>query len=526
MISSGNVDTDLVWVSLAIGGCTLFLITVLQQLHVRLRKWRSSARLPKGVVYPPHVHSFLPFIGSAIDMTNGCVRTFIEMHARRLQTPVFTATITGRKCLFIADSDLVYVVFKDHIREIDSLSLQKKAMIDVMGVPPSIVDDMFQNKKEFTKEAMAQVHKFLVADQELEKSIQQAQIVLWDHLTNKLPSLFVEDNSHEWKQVGMMDFCRQLIYSASVEPLVSKGMVSAELIAAYKQFDDGFPLLFANAPSFLTMQTRWARARIVQAFQSKEVHDNFSPFMQARRDLLQSTVGAKVFAKYNLGILLASVSNSIPGVFWTLYNIVTHPAAYQACREAVDQVTTQREPGRTWFSMEELDQLTVLHSSFQESLRLYQHFFIVRNVIDDFILKNPKTTTTTTGQTYMIEKGTQIMAFPHTVHMDPNIFANPETFQYDRFLDPKAKVAHGGGGLLQNYFKPFGGGAHLCPGRKFIGYETRALLAMLLSRLDLQLAPQDQALPPVGIQRQRQGASVAHPDRDPILEIRRRSDPR
>ena len=46
--------------------------------------------------------------------------------AKKLNTPVFTANISGTRCVFIADRELVFTVFKDSIQEIDSLSLQKK----------------------------------------------------------------------------------------------------------------------------------------------------------------------------------------------------------------------------------------------------------------------------------------------------------------------------------------------------------------------------------------------------------------
>lgn len=110
------------------------------------------------------------------------------------------------------------------------------------------------------------------------------------------------------------------------------------------------------------------------------------------------------------------------------------------------------------------------------------------------------------------------MAFPHTVHMDPDIFEHPEEFRYDRFLDPMARSPQGG--LLKHHLRPFGGGAHACPGRSFITRETQAFVAMLLLQLDLQL-PEEEKRQPLGIVRQRQGASVAHPDRDPmIVEMR------
>lgn len=482
----------LVWGSLAVGGVTLVLL---------LKRLDRATNPPR----PPHVYSILPFVGSALAMTQTTIRDFIQKHSHRLQSPVFTAWIAGRHCTFLADSDLVYIVFKDHMKQIDSYSLQRKAMVDVMGVTESIAEETLTNQ-EIGKPAMAQIHKYLVTKDPLEQSIQAAQDVLWEKLKN------VPVKGDTWHRVPLLDFCSRIVYAASVEPLISKGLVTDELYQEFKRFDQGFPLLFGDAPSIMTRSTRQARAKMVQALQRPNVQNQFSDFMKDRQQLLEAKVGKPNFAKFNLGVLLASVSNSMPGVFWTLYNIVNHPEAYQACRAAVDTVQAQRESGRYTFTLEELDQLSVITSAFHETLRLRQHFFIVRDVLEDFVLKTKK------GD-FSLQKGTCLMAFPHTVHMDPDIFDHPEEFRYDRFVDPNARAPQGG--LLRHYLKPFGGGAHACPGRSFITRETEAFVAMILLQLDVRL-PDEEKGQPLGIVRQRQGASVAHPDRDPIVEIRLR----
>ncbi len=117
----------------------------------------------------------------------------------------------------------------------------------------------------------------------------------------------------------------------------------------------------------------------------------------------------------------------------------------------------------------------------------------------------------------MIEKGTMIMAFPNSMHMDEEIFENPETFQYDRFLDPDALTKHGT--KLSSHLRPFGGGVHMCPGRKFIGYEARAFLAMLLLKYEMRVRPGETK---PGIDFSRQGLSVSVPERDVEIEVKLR----
>jgi len=104
------------------------------------------------------------------------------------------------------------------------------------------------------------------------------------------------------------------------------------------------------------------------------------------------------------------------------------------------------------------------------------------------------------------------------MHMDATIFENPQEFQYDRFVDPKATTPQGTTRI--SHLRPFGGGKHMCPGRKFIGYEARAFLALLLLKYDMSLCPGEETSP--GIVYERQGLSVCAPDRDVKVEIRLR----
>ena len=58
----------------------------------------------------------------------------------------------------------------------------------------------------------------------------------------------------------------------------------------------------------------------------------------------------------------------------------------------------------------------------------------------------------------------------------------------------------------------------MCPGRKFISYEARAMLAMILLQYDMHLAPGETR---PGIDLTRQGMSVGVPVRDVRIEIRK-----
>jgi len=474
--------------------------------------FQSKAPLPKGTRYPPHVVSWIPFLGSALEMNQGLTREFIHKYARKFNSPAFTATIAGRKCLFIADSQYIPMVWKD-TKEIDDLALQRKFLMNVLGLTEKEADITFaQENKGDAKMALTQIHNHVLSKDLLSGVLRKAQ----DYLLQTLNTIFTahssEGNMDEWIKFRMFDFVRKTVFKASIGPLISTSVATDEVFELFLAFDAGVPLLFGQAPSFMTKKVRKSRQDLLALFLLPEFLHGASPLMKERDDTLY--MPKEMLARMNLALFWGSVGNSLPGVFWTLYNIISDPLAYNACRGEVLAVVARKESSRDWFTMDELDQMPVLHSAFQESLRMYHGLFSVREVVKDFLL-NPKESSPTTAK-YMIKKGTNIMALPNVMHYDPDIFKDPNVFQYDRFLDPTARSLKGNT-LLSSHLRPFGGGAHLCPGRKFIAYESQAFLAMMFVTLDMRLV-EGESRP--GILYGLQGISVAHPDRDPKMEVR------
>jgi cytochrome P450 len=223
-------------------------------------------------------------------------------------------------------------------------------------------------------------------------------------------------------------------------------------------------------------------------------------------------VSPSALDKANLGLLFASVGNSAPAVFWTLCRLLDDAESWNACRAQVEQVVARRnDEMRTRFSLDDLDQMTLLQSAFWETLRLHSGNFTARRVVEGFELD------TREGK-YWIEKGSKLMSFWDVLHSDPDIFDNPDQFQYNRFVNPEQVFTYKSGKKLTHApVMSFGGGSHLCPGRKFIGYEVRLFLAMLMLNFDMRLA-EGETRP--GIDLVMQGVGISHPDRDPKVEIR------
>ena len=84
-------------------------------------------------------------------------------------------------------------------------------------------------------------------------------------------------------------------------------------------------------------------------------------------------------------------------------------------------------------------------------------------------------------------------------HRDPEIFANPDDYKFDRFA-PIKDPADSTTGPAPQFFKnglevkypllPFGGGVSHCPGRMFAFNEVRILVLSVLFHMNIELVSQ------------------------------------
>lgn len=455
----------------------------------------SKASTNKGRK-PPHVFSFVPYLGSAIEMGSG-ITEFIRKYAKKFQSPIFTATIMGDKCVFLADSEITTIVYAPSFQKnFDDLSLQKQFVANVLTASNDEVKMGFD--PNLLNQANSQFHHYISKGEELNRTLAKAQ----ELFLQVMPEIC--DTALEWKTIPFAETVASAVFKGTMPPFISHDLVSDEAFQRFKLFDSGIIMMFNQAPAFLTKAASEARAALLEQFQSAKFWESASPMMQARRDHLPFSVEA--FSKYNLGIFWASVGNTAPAIFWMMVCLLANPEACKDCLEQVQMVDDKKQ-GKT-FSLDDLDEMTLLESAFSEAVRLYSGAFTSRIAKKDFVLQ-------TKEGNFQIEAGSKIMSWWALLHSDPAVFDNPEKFKFDRFVDNKVFTFQSGKRV--NLPMGFGGGTHLCPGRKFANYEARMLAAMMMLRFDMKLLD---PIPPVN--KAVQGIGISQPDSDPRVSIRLR----
>ena len=78
---------------------------------------------------------------------------------------------------------------------------------------------------------------------------------------------------------------------------------------------------------------------------------------------------------------------------------------------------------------------------------------------------------------------TQFQVYSRGINNNPLYWEEPDKFNPDRFIDNQVTERQ-----QKNSFMMFGGGLRMCPGRKIAIIETKALLALIYRKFDVQLA--------------------------------------
>jgi len=86
------------------------------------------------------------------------------------------------------------------------------------------------------------------------------------------------------------------------------------------------------------------------------------------------------------------------------------------------------------------------------------------------------------------KKDDLFLTCPTLVHHDADIYDDPETFQWDRFLrnpEGTSSIVSKSGLKINKPLDAFGGGPSLCPGRKFARCEIKGTIAALMLNYDI-----------------------------------------
>lgn len=206
-------------------------------------------------------------------------------------------------------------------------------------------------------------------------------------------------------------------------------------------------------------------------------NDLLSQLIELRDEATGASLSDRQICDEVATFLLAGHETTATALAWMWMVLSKNPQMRADIYDEVDTVLAGRTP-----TVDDIPSLPICGAVFQETLRMYSPVHtLAREAIevDEF-----------NGST--IEPGMIIVPSLYFAHRDPDVWDNPEGFDYSRFMPGAPKPPRGA-------YLPFGGGKRICIGAGFAQMEAVLITAMIAQRYTLDLVPghNPEALPQV-----------------------------
>ena len=164
-------------------------------------------------------------------------------------------------------------------------------------------------------------------------------------------------------------------------------------------------------------------------------------------------------------LLLAGFETTANALTWAFVLLDSEPDVAARLRAEVDDVLDGRTP-----TADDLPRLVWTRAVVEEVLRVRPPLWAVPRVAnrEDVV------------DGYRIPAGDLVVLLPYVTHRHRDFWSDPDVFDPERFL-PERRSA-----VSRWAYFPFGGGKRICLGQHFALMEAQLVLAMVVSRFDLQ----------------------------------------
>ncbi|XP_039525249.1 5-beta-cholestane-3-alpha,7-alpha-diol 12-alpha-hydroxylase-like [Pimephales promelas] len=469
---------------------------------------------------PPLDKGPIPWLGHVLEFRKDTAKFLQRM--KETHGDIFTVQLGGFYFTFITDPLSFGSVVKEARTKLDFTKFAELLVARVFGY------HSLENEHKFLQ---ASSNKHLMGD---------GLVVLTQAMMYNLQNLMLHSvgsgNDKSWQETGLFAYSYNIVFRAGYLALFgnesgkSTGTLekakeidrehSNELFKEFRKYDQLFPNL---AYGVLGPSEKMESERLKRLFwntlsvQKMRFRDNISGWVHEQVQV-RADQGMQEFMqdRYMFLLLWASQGNTGPAAFWLLLYLMKHPEAMNSVKNEVERVL--RETGQEVKQGGQLIDLTrdmllktpILDSAVEETLRLTAAPVLTRAVMQDMTINMAN------GQEYKIREGDRVAIFPYTaVQVDPEVYPDPFTFKYDRFLTTdgsKKTDFYKGGKKLKYYNMPWGAGTTMCPGRFFATNELKQFVFLMLSYFDLELINPNEEIP--GIDIRRWGFGSMQPSKD------------
>ena len=167
-------------------------------------------------------------------------------------------------------------------------------------------------------------------------------------------------------------------------------------------------------------------------------------------------------------LFIAGHETTANALSWALYLLSLHPQVEAKLLDELQAVLGGRVP-----TMADLRQLTYTDMVIKETMRLYPPAWMITRIAKEDVEIGG----------YAVVAGSIVLVSQYVMHHHPYYWERPEEFQPERFAEEWDQS------IPKFAYFPFGGGPRVCIGNSFAMMEATLVLATIMQRYHLSLAP-------------------------------------
>ncbi|KAJ8771676.1 hypothetical protein K2173_026853 [Erythroxylum novogranatense] len=419
----------------------------------RCRKTICYGKLPPGSMGVPIIGETIQFFipSKSIDMP-----WFMKTRLKRYG-PVFKTSLAGRPVVVSSDADF------------NNFILQQEGKLVELWYMDSFAELIGQNGEMKDSIKAGHIHKHLKKTVAECFGAERLKGILFPELDQTVKRALDSWTKHKSLEVKhalstmILNFTWKVFFGRDPE----KSEINlSETFANFTQGLMSFPL---NLPGTAFHKCAQNRKKIVKLIRDTVERRQTSPAVSRAtgNDFLDCLIDYKktdssftdnIIVNTIFALLLAT-SETIPTTLTlAIMYLADNPSVLHELEEESNRMISGRENKESGITWKEYKSMTLTMHVINESLRMGGAIGILRRTIEDVHIRE-----------YVIPKGWTIAVIPAALHMDPDVYRDPLTFNPWRWEDLGAtsKARH---------FIPFGGGMRSCGGADF----SKALMAVFL----------------------------------------------
>jgi sterol 14-demethylase len=208
--------------------------------------------------------------------------------------------------------------------------------------------------------------------------------------------------------------------------------------------------------------------RAAEPVPSKDERDLLDVLMSIRDEDGSLHFSADIITGMFISMMFAGHHTTSGTAAWTLIELLRHPGFLAEVVEELDGLAAEGVE----VSYQALREMPKLEAAIKEALRLHPPLIL--------LLRVAKVPLDVGG--YRIPVGSLVGASPSVSNRDPQAFADAETFDPTRYLEPREEDVANPWSWI-----PFGAGRHRCVGAAFAMMQLKAIFSVLLQRYTFEL---------------------------------------